>query len=111
MIDVASCDDFTALSKPIKGGMDGKTIGNRITSMKKDKNGGILLEVRGDDAAVEVLRSEVPKSAGQDVGVRVLGQKTMLEIRDIDAWSGKDDIVDCIARETTIAKENINIVT
>ncbi|XP_008181355.1 uncharacterized protein LOC103308904 [Acyrthosiphon pisum] len=34
----------------------------------------------------------------------------MLEIRDIDAWTGKEDIADCIARETSIAKENINVV-
>ncbi|CAI6361113.1 unnamed protein product [Macrosiphum euphorbiae] len=34
----------------------------------------------------------------------------MLEIRDIDAWTDKEDIAVCIARETPIAKENINIV-
>jgi len=90
--------------------MDGKTIGNGITSMKKAKNGGILIEVRSDEAAVEAIRSEVAKSAGQDVSVRLLGQKTMLEIRDIDAWTGKEDIAECIARETPISKENINIV-
>lgn len=50
------------------------------------------------------------ESAGQDVNVRLLGQKTMIEIRDIDAWTDKEDISDCIARETPIAKENINIV-
>lgn len=88
MIDVASCNDFPALAKRIKDGMDGKTIGNGKTSMKKAKNGGILMEVRGDEAAVEAIRSEVAKSAAQDVSVRLLGQKTMLEIRDIDAWTG-----------------------
>lgn len=89
--------------------MDNKTIGNGITSMKKAENGGILMEVRGDDAAVEAIRSEVVKSAGQDVSVRLLGQKTLLEIRDIDAWTGKEDIADWIASETPIAKENINV--
>jgi len=100
LVDVASCNDFPALTKRIKDGMDSKTIGNGITSMKKAKNGGILMEIRGDDAAVEAIRSEVAKSAGQDVSIRLLGQKTLLEIRDIDAWTGKEDIADCITRET-----------
>jgi len=56
------------------------------------------MEVSGDEAAVEAIRSEVVKSAGQDVSVRLLGQKTMLEIQDIDAWTDKEDIADLIAR-------------
>ncbi|XP_022162263.1 uncharacterized protein LOC111028036 [Myzus persicae] len=90
--------------------MDVKTISKGITGMKKAKNGGILMEVRGDEAAVEAIRSEVANSAGQDVSVRLLGQKTMIKIRDIDAWTDKEEIADCIARETPIAKENINVV-
>jgi len=106
MIDIASCNDYPALAKRIKDGMDGKTIGNGITSMRKAKNGGILMEVHGDEAVVEAIRSEVVKSAGQDVSVRLLGQKTMLEIRDIDAWTDKEDIVDCIARDSNCQGEH-----
>ncbi|MGI4816879.1 MAG: hypothetical protein ACRYE7_02760 [Janthinobacterium lividum] len=65
MIDVASCKDSPALAKRIKDGMDDKTIGNGITSMKKAKNGGILMEVRGDEAAVEAKDPRWPNQRGK----------------------------------------------
>lgn len=52
------------------------TVGNNVIGMKKAGNGRWLLEVRGDDAAVDAVRAEVAaKSAGQDVGVTLLQQK------------------------------------
>lgn len=69
MVDVASCEDFPALAKRIKSGMDSSTVGSNIIGMKKARNDGLFLEVRGDDAAVDAIRAEVAKSAGQD-GIR-----------------------------------------
>jgi len=87
MVDAANSNDYPALVKRIKDGMDGSIVENNIIGIKQAKNGGLLLEVRGDVAAVEALRAEVAKSAGQDDSVRLLQQKTILEIRDIDAWT------------------------
>jgi len=111
MVDAANSNDYPALVKRIKDGMDGNIVGNNITGMKQAKNGGLLLEVRGDVAAVEALSAEVAKSAGQDASVRLLQQKTMLEIRDIDAWTSKEDIADSIERKTAVAKSNIYVVS
>jgi len=111
MVDAANINEYPALVKRIKDGMDGNIVGNNITGMKQSKNGGLLLEVRGDVAAVEALRVEIAKSAGQDANVRLLQQKTMLEIRDIDAWTNKQDIAESIERETAVAKSNIHVVS
>jgi len=111
MVDATDSNDYPALVKRIKDGMDGNVVGNNITGMKQAKNGGLLLEVRGDVAAVEALSAEVAKSVGQDASVRLLQQKTMIEIRDIDAWASKEDIMDSIERETAVAKSNIYVVS
>jgi len=72
--------------------------------MKKARNGGMLLEVRGDDSVVELIRAKVTESAGQEASVRLLQQRTLLEIRDIDAWSNKEDIEDSFEKEAAISK-------
>jgi hypothetical protein len=78
MVDIANSNDYPALVKRIKDGMDCNIVGNSITGMKQAKNGGLLLEERRDVASVETLRAEVAKSAGQDASVRLLQQNTML---------------------------------
>jgi len=108
MIDVGSHEDFPALAKRIKSGMEDQ--GNAITGMKKARNGGMLLEVRGDDSVVESIRAKVAISVGQDVNVRLFQQKTLLEIRDIDAWSNREDIVASIASEADVTKDNVRVV-
>lgn len=111
MVDIVNENDFPALAKRIKSGMDGKLVGNMITGMRKARNGGLLLEIRGDDSSVEAIKTEVARTTGEIANVRVLQQKTLVEIRDIDSWSDKADIVESIARDTTIEKDSINIVS
>ncbi|KAL4122565.1 hypothetical protein QTP88_014871 [Uroleucon formosanum] len=63
LIDVGSETDFLTVAKQIKGGMDQKTMGNKITGNRRTKNGGLLIEVRGDQAAVNTsVKSDVADS-------------------------------------------------
>lgn len=59
-------------------------MGNTITGMRKTKKCDLLLELHGDQAAVDVVRSEVSRVAGNEVNVRLLKQRILLEVRDID---------------------------
>lgn len=108
VVDVGSNEDFPALAQKIKG-MDSNTVGNTITGMRKTKNGGLLLEVRGDQSAVDLVRTEVSRTAG-NVGVRLLQQRSMLEIRDIDVWSDRGVVADSIAREAKVPIDMVNVV-
>lgn len=109
MVDATSYDDFPALARRIKSGMDDQC--DAITGMKKTRNGGLLLEVRGDDTVLESIRMKVADSAGQEVKVRLLQQRTLLEIRDIDAWSNKEEITDSLEKEAAISKENVKVIS
>lgn len=59
---------------------------------------------------MESIRAKVILSAGQDVSVRLLQQKTLVEIRDINAWSNREDIVESIAREAAVPRDNVKVI-
>ncbi|KAL4083586.1 hypothetical protein QTP88_028902 [Uroleucon formosanum] len=96
LIDVGSEADFPAVAKKIKGRMDQNTVGNNITGIRRTINGGLLIEVRGDQAAVNTVKDEACRAAGGDATIRLLHQRTKVEIRDIDAWLEKSDVADSI---------------
>jgi len=110
-IDGGSDADFPALAKKIKTGMDKKTVGDNITGIRKTRNGGLLIEVRGDQATVDIVKEEASRAAGGDAAIRVVQQRTMVEIRDIDAWSDRGDVKDSIHHETSIPEDSIKIVS
>jgi len=81
LVDVKP-EDFPALAKKIRGGVDHVAIGDRVIGMRQAKAGGLLIEVRGDVSQVEAVRTEIARSAGEDVTVKTLQQNSLLEIRD-----------------------------
>lgn len=56
MINIDNQDDFPALAKRVKSGVNRDTVGDATTSMSKTKNGGLLLEIRGDQTVVDTVR-------------------------------------------------------
>lgn len=52
-------DDFPALARKIRGGVDRGVIGDSIIGMRQAKSGGLLIEVRGDQARFDAVRSEI----------------------------------------------------
>lgn len=75
--------------------------------IRKTRNGGLVIEVRGDQATVNIVKEETSRAAGSDVAIRMLQQRTMVEIRDIDAWSDRGDVKDSIHHETSIPEDSI----
>jgi len=111
LIDAGDDANFPALAKKIKSGMDKNTMGNNIIGIRKTKNGGILIEVRGDQAAVGIVQEEVARAASGDATIRLLQQRTLVEIRDIDVWSDQSDVKDSIHHETSIPEDSIKVVS
>jgi len=111
VVNLGSQEDFPELTKHIKSDMDGDVVGNAITGIRKTKSGDLLIEIRGDENEVNKIKSEVSRTAGDDAKVMILQQRTLLEIRDIDAWAVKEDIIDFITRETSGAREAISVIS
>lgn len=62
--------------------------------MRRTKSGDLLIEIKGDSEQVEAVRAEVSRSAGEDIEVRTLQQKALLEIRDLDQWASQEEVIE-----------------
>jgi len=99
-------DDFPALARKIRDGVDREVIGDSIIGMRQAKAGGLLIEVRGDQARFDAVRAEISRSAGSKVEVRALQQRAMVEVRDLDQWSTAKEVAAAIAAATGIPSNN-----
>lgn len=102
LVDIDGQHDFSAVTNRIKSRVNQKTVGKSIIGMRKTSKGKLLLEVRGDSMAVDTVKAEIARAAGEDVYVRLLQQRSLIEIRDIDLWSERTDVVESLCRETNI---------
>jgi hypothetical protein len=93
-------EDFPQLARRIRCGVDGEIIGSHIVGMRQAKSGGLLITLNGDREQVEKVRAEIARSAGDGVEVKSLQQRQTLEIRDLDEWTDKDEVVEAISRQT-----------
>ncbi|KAE9542319.1 hypothetical protein AGLY_003446 [Aphis glycines] len=109
LIDVKS-EDFPALAKKIRSGVDHNAIGDRVVGMRQAKAGGLLIEVRGDVSQVEAIRSEIARSAGEEVTVKTLRQNSLLEIRDLDQWSTAEEIALAVASSVGVGRDALKVL-
>lgn len=68
-------------------------IGNHEVRIHQARSGGLLIDVRGYQKQVETVKAEVSRSAGGGVEVKTLGQRNPLEVRDLDEWTSKQEMV------------------
>jgi len=108
VIDMTS-DDFPALAKKLSKEVDQQVIGNRVIAMRQTKKGAMLIEINGD-AAVDTVKAEITKAAGDGASVRFLSPRGLLEIKGIACWSEKKDVVQAIAYSQEMKLEDINVI-
>jgi len=104
-------EDFPALAKKLRGD---PTIasGDKIRAMRKTRNGDMLLEVNEEETTIGALKEEVTKLVGCDgVTVSALSQKNVVELRDVDSWSNRDDVTQALATETGLSMEEIQVIS
>lgn len=111
MVNMGSKEDFPALVKKIRGGTNKEVIEDRVVGMRKTRSGDLLIEVKGDADQVEAVRAEVSRSAGDEVEVRTLQQKTLLEIRDLDQWIVKEEVADSVATATGTKRDAVRLLS
>jgi len=95
LVDVGR-DAFPELAKKIREEVNKDLIGSDVVGIRQTKSGGLLIEVRGDDAKVESVRVEIERAAGEKVGVKTLRKRNAIEVRDLDEWTTKDEIADTV---------------
>ncbi|XP_029348437.1 uncharacterized protein LOC115034968 [Acyrthosiphon pisum] len=104
-------EEFPALAKKIRGGVDHGVIGDSVVGMRQAKSGGLLIEVRGDQDKLEAVRAEISRSAGTEFEVRALQQKVLIEVRDLDQWTTADEVMEAMATATGSPPESLKVVS
>ncbi|XP_025200584.1 uncharacterized protein LOC112598372 [Melanaphis sacchari] len=103
--------EFPELVKKIRGGVNREVTGDHIVGIRQTKAGSLLIELKGDQQQIEVVRAEVSRTARENVEIRSLHQKTMVEIRDLDQWSDSEEVAGAVAFETGINRDAIKVVS
>lgn len=111
LVDGASLEEFPALVQRIRKGVDKGAIGSKVVGMRQARSGGLLIEVRGDAAQVDAIRAEVARSAGSGVAVNALVRKATLEIRDLDQWTSREEVLDAVAAASGVAPDSLKVLS
>lgn len=78
--------------------------------MKQTRNGGLLIKVRGDPNQVEVVKAEVARTTGSEVNGRFFQQRKLVEVRDLDEWTHKTEVINAITAFSDIGLDFIIVV-
>jgi len=103
-------EEFPALVHKIRGTTNRDVIGDHVVGMRQTKSGDLLIEIKGDPEQVEAVRAEVSRSAGEDIEVRTLQQKALLEIRDLDQWASQEEVIDAVAMVTGANRDAVRTI-
>lgn len=106
-----SADGFPELVKRIRGGVNQTVLGDSVVGMRQAKSGGMLIEVRSDQARVEAIRAEVAKSAGSEADVRALQQRALIEVCDLDQWTSSIVVHEEVCRSTGALQEAVKVIS
>jgi len=110
LVDVSK-EDFPELAKKIRDEACVDVIGNCIVGMRQAKSGGLLIEVRGSQEEVSVVRAEIARSAGADIGVRTLQQRELIEVRNLDKWSDGPEVQEPISSASGCDLSELRLVS
>lgn len=80
------------MARKLEKSVSRQVIGDRVAKIKMMREGKLLVEVRGDKAALGVGKVELIRVAGETAKVSELQQFAKVEVRDIDGWSSSDVI-------------------
>lgn len=111
LVDVKSAEDFPALVQKLRKDVDRESKNKRVVGMRKARNGKLLIEVRGDAAQVEEVRAQVAVSAGPAVAVKTTVRNASLEVRDLDEWTTKEEVLDAVAAASGAALDSIKVAS
>lgn len=67
------------------------------------------MQVRGHQKTIKGVIEDVTKAAGMDA--KVVEQKTLIEIREIDEWSTKKEIEDEITQNASLGSDLVNVIS
>lgn len=102
---------FPALAKKLRGDSSIAS-GEKIKAKRKTRNGDMLLEVNEQETTIGALKEEISKLVeGEAVTVSALSQRSVVELRDVDSWSDRDEVTQALASVSGLPKKDVQIIS
>lgn len=98
---------FADSVKNMRSKVDANVVGDSISKIRQTRNEDVLIEILGCSEMAENIRREVQKSLGPGEAVKFLEPRSLVQLRDLDCVTTKDDIVDAINWEIGTSNENV----
>lgn len=89
-------EDFPALLRTVRRKVDPGVTGNSITNLRRTNAGDLLVEINGGNSSAEIVKAELERSLGPEARVRKLGGSSTVEIRDMDAETTGEELLDTV---------------
>lgn len=89
---------FPELLKTIRKNVNPDATGDAIAKMRETQNGKLLIEINGGADSAETVRAEITRSMGPNTSVRLLEDKSPVEILDLDAETTKEEVSDALTK-------------
>lgn len=100
-------ESFADTVQKVKRNVRADAIGESITKMRETRNGDLLIEVKGGAVMAEVIRDEVQRTCGTDNVIQLMGQRSIVELRDLDCTIVETDIQEALTREFGVNETKI----
>jgi len=104
-------EKYSEVLKKIKSGANMEVIGNKISGIRQAKSGGILMKIAGGPAAADAVRSEVHRIIDKEARIYSPTQQVLVEFRELDSLTSKEDLADEIIRNTSTTREATKILS
>lgn len=103
-------DSYPELLKNLRANVDPATTEEKISRLRETRNGGLLVEINGGAESKEAVRAAIEKSLGPGGSVRTLEQRSLVELRELDGVTTREDVVDAITRDHNIRAEELKVL-
>lgn len=87
---------YSDMLKKIKGEIDPKALGVNVGAIRRTRNGELLVVMqKSANSGVKQLQTALAGALGDKATVRVLTDTAVIEVRDVDEATTRDDV--CVA--------------
>jgi len=72
----------------------------------------MLLQVNEEETTIGALKEEISKLVeGEKMTLSALSQRSVVEVRDVDSWSDRDEVTHALAAVMGLPRKDIQIIS
>lgn len=106
-IKANSSESYVEVIKQMKNKINPTEVGVQIKGMRCTKTGELLVRLNKGEGQAEKLNSAISEKLGNDLTVRAVTNKQIIDIRDMDEATDETDIMNALQDSTKCNEPNV----